>query len=62
LILTDANGVAGSTQTGSFGYFRFEEIEVGQSYTKTRTKRVLRNSKRNSDTLVRKRLQRADRL
>jgi Carboxypeptidase regulatory-like domain len=30
--LTGANGVIRSATTTSFGYFRFEEIEVGQTY------------------------------
>lgn len=35
LILTDAFGQTLTTQTGSFGYFRFEEIPVGATYVLT---------------------------
>ncbi len=30
--MTDLNGVARTTQTGSLGYYRFEDVEVGQQY------------------------------
>ncbi len=32
LTITDPNGVSRSTLTGSFGYFRFDEVEAGQTY------------------------------
>jgi hypothetical protein len=32
LTLTNGNGVVRSTQTSSFGYFRIENVEVGQTY------------------------------
>lgn len=31
--LTNANGQSVSTRTGAFGYYRFEDVEVGQSIT-----------------------------
>lgn len=31
--LTDANGVLRSVQTNAFGYYRFDDIAVGQTYT-----------------------------
>ncbi len=37
LTITDSSGVSRSTRTGSFGYYRFDEIEVGQSYVLTVT-------------------------
>lgn len=33
--LTDASGVARQTQTGAFGYFRFENVAVGETYIVT---------------------------
>lgn len=33
VILTDSNGVSRTAQTGSFGYFKFEEVEAGETYT-----------------------------
>lgn len=35
LVLTDAFGVSRNAQTGSFGYFRFEGLPVGQTYVLT---------------------------
>lgn len=32
ITLTDAFGAARQTQTSSFGYFRFDDVEVGQTY------------------------------
>ena len=32
VILTDANGTQRVANTSSFGYFRFNEVEVGQTY------------------------------
>ena len=31
--LTDSNGNSRSTQTGSFGYYGFEEVTTGETYT-----------------------------
>lgn len=30
--LTDANGAARTARTSAFGYFQFEDVEVGQTY------------------------------
>ena len=32
LILTDPQGIVRTAVSGSFGYFRFDEVEVGQTY------------------------------
>ena len=32
VILTNPNGTLRSTQTGTFGYFKFEDVEVGGTY------------------------------
>ena len=32
VILTDSNGNTRATRTGSFGYYRFDEVEAGQTY------------------------------
>ncbi len=33
--LTDQNGITRTVRTSSFGYFRFDDVEVGQTYTVT---------------------------
>ncbi len=33
--LTDSDGVTRTTPTNSFGYYHFEDVEIGQSYTMT---------------------------
>lgn len=35
IVLTDSFGTLRSTQTGTFGYFRFENLPVGQTYVLT---------------------------
>lgn len=35
ITLTDSNGASRRTQTGSFGYYRFTDVEVGQTYVLT---------------------------
>ena len=33
VVLTDMQGVSRTSRTSAFGYFRFEEVEVGATYT-----------------------------
>ncbi|CAN5425385.1 hypothetical protein BH10ACI1_BH10ACI1_19000 [soil metagenome] len=33
VILTDTQGISRTAKTGSFGYYQFEEVEVGETYT-----------------------------
>ena len=32
VFLTDSNGVTRTMRTGSFGYFRFEDVRAGETY------------------------------
>ncbi|MGH9948627.1 MAG: carboxypeptidase regulatory-like domain-containing protein [Pyrinomonadaceae bacterium] len=55
VLISDINGVSRSTLTSSFGYYRFENIEVGQTYTiEARAKTYFFNAQiiRLKDTLV----------